>query len=164
MRRGLFLDRDGVINFDIGYPYKIEHLKIIHGVEAALNMFSKNEYELFVVSNQSGVGRGFFNERDVAGFNFALAQTLAADGIVFKEMVFCPHTASQNCACRKPSPKMLNDLIEKYNIDRSMSIMIGDKDSDVQAGKNAGILCSIKIEKNQPNALLRIAESMFNNT
>ena len=92
--------------------------------------------------------------------NFALAQT--ADGIVFKES--CPHTASQNCACRKPSPKMLNDLIEKYNIDRSMSIMIGDKDSDVQAGKNAGILCSIKIEKNQPNALLRIAESMFNKT
>ena len=150
--KAIFLDRDGTLIIDKHYLSSPEQVEYLPGTKEALEIFKDKGFELFLVTNQSGVGRGFFTHEDVHKVHEKIQKDLTLWGTPFKDIIYCPHTPEDNCNCRKPKPGMLNTLIEKWGIDRKESYMIGDKESDVLAGENAkikGIL--ITSEKNLLN-------------
>ena len=148
MNKAVFLDRDGTINVDHGYVYKKEDLQFIDKALEAMLLLEKAGYLLIIITNQSGVGRGYFREEDVTDFNNHLILKLSENGIKITDVFVCLHTPAQNCDCRKPSPKMIMDAISKYNIDPKKSFMIGDKSSDVISGENAGVTSFLINETN----------------
>ncbi len=137
--KAVFLDRDGTINVDTGYVYKKEDLQLLPGVLDALHIFQNAGYLLIIVTNQSGVGRGFYTLDDVNRFNESLSLLLRENDILLSDFYVCPHSPEDNCKCRKPSPYLLNKAMEEYDVDAQASFMFGDKDSDLKAGQNAGI-------------------------
>ncbi len=145
--RAIFLDRDGTINIDYGYVYKIDDLELIEGVQEALNIFYKAGYLLIVISNQSGIARGYFSKDECVNFNKVLNERVESGGAHITDFFICPHLDEDGCSCRKPSPYMIEEAIEKYNIDRELSYMFGDKDSDVEAGERAGVKSFLITEK-----------------
>jgi D-glycero-D-manno-heptose 1,7-bisphosphate phosphatase len=106
----------------------------------ALQIFQQLGYELFVVTNQSGVGRGYFALESVYVVHRQLQNDLRENKLApFKDFAICPHSPDENCQCRKPSGQMIKELIEKYHIDPASSYMLGDKVIDAESGKNAGV-------------------------
>lgn len=106
----------------------------------ALKLFEQMGYDLFIVTNQSGVGRGYFSLEHVYVIHKQLQNDLREQKLVpFKDFAICPHSPDDKCECRKPSGKMIKDLMEKHNIGAENSYMVGDKLIDAEAGKNAGI-------------------------
>lgn len=142
-----FLDRDGVINVDHGYVSSWDQFEFVAGVPEALRDLSEVGYELVVVSNQSGIGRGFYTEADLTRLNEHINDYLeTAVGIRIRGFYHCPHhpTDAQGdflmqCDCRKPAPGMIHQATRDLGIDLGGSILVGDKDSDIQAGRAAGI-------------------------
>ena len=142
----VFLDRDGVINIDKGYVYQKKDFIFINGVIEALQYLQSLNYELIVVTNQSGIARGFFEEKDFKSLSKYMLETLESSNILIKDIFFCPHLPNavikkydKTCSCRKPKSGMIEDAIKKYNIDRENSILIGDSQRDIEAGKSAKI-------------------------
>lgn len=144
--KAVFLDRDGTVIMDADYLSRIDQIQLIPELLPVWTVLSKVGYKLFIVSNQSGVARGMFDEARVQEVNTHLLKILADRGIIIEKCFYCPHhpTAGRNplytkeCTCRKPYPGMLQQAAEGFPIDLSQSIMIGDKECDVQAGKAAG--------------------------
>ena len=140
MNKAIFLDRDGTINIEKDYIYKCEDLVFEEGSVEALKTFKNLGYILIVVSNQSGIARGYFTEEDLKTFNNNMNEKLKEKSVEITEFYCCPHHPDglaeykKVCDCRKPNNKMLEDAIKKYNIDREKSYMIGDKVSDIGAG------------------------------
>ena len=142
-----FLDRDGVINVDHGYVSSWDQFEFISGVPEALRGLTEAGYELVVVSNQSGIGRGFYTEADLSQLNQHIDEYLkTAVGVQIGGFYHCPHhpTDAQGeflmqCECRKPAPGMIHQATRDLGIDLSGSLLVGDKDSDIQAGRAAGI-------------------------
>ena len=140
MKKAIFLDRDGTINVEKDYIYKSEDLVFEEGTIEALKTFKNLGYILIVVSNQSGIARGYFTEEDLNIFNNNMNEILKKNGVEITEFYCCPHHPDgigeykKVCECRKPDNKMIEDAIKKYNIDREKSYMIGDKTSDIGAG------------------------------
>ena len=140
MKKAIFLDRDGTINVEKDYIYKSEDLVFEEGTIEALKTFKNLGYILIVVSNQSGIARGYFTEEDLNIFNNNMNEILKKNGVEIIEFYCCPHHPDgigeykKVCECRKPNNKMIEDAIKKYNIDREKSYMIGDKTSDIGAG------------------------------
>lgn len=144
VRRAAFLDRDGVINRDSGYVHRIEDLNPIDGVVEGLRLLASLDYLLVIVTNQSGIARGYFTEQEFLDLTRSQLDRLAASGIEIAHVAYCPHLPAEqqsapSCACRKPKPGMLIDAAALLRIDLSRSIMIGDKRSDMQAGRAAGV-------------------------
>lgn len=139
MHKAVFLDRDGTINIDYGYVYKPEDLTLLPGVVEALRTLQKEGYLLIVITNQSGVGRGYFTLEEVNRFNNLLQRTLKEQGVTITDFFTCTHAPEERCNCRKPSPLMVNEAIRKYDINPSQSYMLGDKKSDVECGNNANM-------------------------
>ena len=146
-RKALFLDRDGVINEDFGYVYKIEDFKFKDGIFELLRLFQDRDYDIFIVTNQSGIGRGFYTKEDFLKLMDWVKKEFKKEGIVIKDIAYCPHHPNENCQCRKPKPKMILDLKEKYNLDLKFSIMLGDKESDELTSRNAGLKEFYYVEK-----------------
>ena len=140
MKKAIFLDRDGTINVEKDYIYKSEDLVFEEGTIEALKTFKNLGYILIVVSNQSGIARGYFTEKDLNIFNNNMNEILKKNGVEITEFYCCPHHPNgigeykKVCECRKPNNKMIEDAIKKYNIDREKSYMVGDKISDIEAG------------------------------
>ena len=140
MKKAIFLDRDGTINVEKDYIYKSEDLVFEEGTIEALKTFKNLGYILIVVSNQSGIARGYFTEEDLNIFNNNMNEILKKNGVEITEFYCCPHHPDgigeykKVCECRKPNNKMIEDAIKKYNIDREKSYMIGDKTSDIGTG------------------------------
>ncbi len=139
MSKAIFLDRDGTINVDFGYVSNVEDLELLEDVVEALRLFQAAEYQLIVITNQSGVGRGYFTLEDVEVFNNELAAQLEDLDVYIDDFFVCPHSPDDYCACRKPYPTLVLDAIKKYGIDPSASFMFGDKSSDVECGNGAGV-------------------------
>ena len=145
MKKAIFLDRDGTINVEKDYIYKSEDLIFEEGTIDALKTFKNLGYILIVVSNQSGIARGYFTEEDLNIFNNNLNEILKKNGVEITEFYCCPHHPDgigeykKVCECRKPNNKMIEDAIKKYNIDREKSYMIGDKTSDIGAGLKSNL-------------------------
>ena len=138
--KAAFLDRDGIINIDYGYVGSIDRFKFKKGIFELLRFLQKKGFTIFIVTNQSGIARGYYNENDFHNLMKYMINELKKREIEIKDYNFCPHHPDiTECECRKPKPKMILDLAKKYNINLDNSIMIGDNISDIKAAKNAGI-------------------------
>lgn len=137
----VFLDRDGVLNPDVGYPRSVGAAVLFPDVAPALRMIREAGYEVIVVTNQSGVGRGMFDMRVVAKFHDQLRTALHESAVDIKESDFyvCPHTEEMNCECRKPKPGLLLKAAQDRNLSLANSYLVGDKESDIEAGRSAGV-------------------------
>jgi len=145
--KAIFLDRDGVINIDKSYVCKIEDFEFVDGIFEVLHYFRKLGFLLIVVTNQSGIGRGYYTSEDFEKLTAWKLKALEKEGIFIDEVYHCPHDPDSGCGCRKPSPNMLLKAKEKFNIDMQSSWMIGDKKSDIDVGYNAGVKNTILIAK-----------------
>lgn len=146
MRKALFLDRDGVINKEIGYLYRIEEFKFICGVFETCRFFQKAGYLLVVITNQAGIARGYYSEEDFHRLTYWMIQQFANQGIYIAKTYYSPNHPTQgigkyrrDCQDRKPRPGMFFRAQREWEIDLSQSIIVGDKESDIQAGLAANI-------------------------
>lgn len=146
MDKAVFLDRDGTINIDKGYVYKIEDFEFIKGAPEAIKRLNDFGYRVIVVTNQSGVARGFYSENDVITLHQYVNSILKEYDAHIDGFYYCPHHAKYgfgkykiNCDCRKPKPGLIEKAILDFSIDASKSWMIGDNLNDVAAGKAANI-------------------------
>ena len=137
--RAVFLDRDGTIMEDGNYVGDIDRIVLIPQTIKALKLLKDHGYKLFVVTNQSGVGRGFFTTEAVKNIHNHLDELFYQAGVSIDRYYVCPHHPDDNCDCRKPKPKFLQEAISEYHLDPAHCFMIGDRSSDLFAGSNAGI-------------------------
>ena len=138
--KAAFLDRDGTLNEDTGYLHKIKDFKWIKGAVNALRTLKKNNFLIIVITNQSGVSRGFYSENDIKKLHKWMNQQLFKYNLKIDDFFFATDKPNDNInSRRKPSPAMLNEAVKKYNLDKDKCFMIGDKESDVEAAKNAQI-------------------------
>ncbi len=137
-RRAVFLDRDGTINFDPGYLGDAERFRLLPGVVDALRRLREAGYLIFVVSNQSGIARGFFSHEDLRRIHDTMSAALRAHGVELDGIYYCPHHPDEQCPCRKPSPAMVLDAARRYDVSLGDSFFIGDRLSDVETGSRAG--------------------------
>lgn len=137
-RRGaVFFDRDGVLNLDSGFAFRPNQIVWTRGAAAALRRVNAAGLWAFVVTNQSGVERGLYTEDDVRALHAWMAAELGRQGARIDAWEFCPHLG--DCRRRKPEAGMLEDLIARHDVDRSSSLMIGDRDSDMAAAAAGGV-------------------------
>lgn len=135
--KAIFLDRDGTIIEDKNYTYKVEDLELLPGVIEGLKLLQK-DFIFFIITNQSGIGRGYYTVADFHKFNNHLIKQLKKNSIKIEKTYFCPHLKEDNCECRKPKTKFIDTIVSEYNIDIINSWMIGDHPSDVLCGINVG--------------------------
>ena len=153
MTSAVFLDRDGVINVDHGYVSTWERFEFLPGVPDALRALQDAGYLLIVVSNQSGIGRGYYSESDVDLLNQAIAEYLdSTAGVTLSGFYHCPHHPTEaegeflrQCDCRKPAPGMIRQAVLDHGVDLKTSLLVGDKDSDIEAGRAAGVARLFKV-------------------
>jgi len=138
-RPALFLDRDGVLNADHGYVSTPEEFEPLAGVFDALRLAAERGYALIVVTNQSGIGRGYFTQADYDLLEAHIRRLFAAEAIMLTGIYHCPHHPDAGCDCRKPRPGMILRAAREHGIDLQRSIMVGDKPSDAQAARSAGV-------------------------
>lgn len=138
LNKALFLDRDGVVIDYIPYLSKPEQVTLPPGAGSALYQWQKAGYHLILITNQAGVGRGYFSLTDVEAVHHCIAQKYAEYGVTFDDIFLCPHHPDEGCDCRKPSPQMLKEAAEKHHIDLSSSYFLGDAPSDIEAAVQAG--------------------------
>ncbi len=163
-REAVFLDRDGTINEDPGYLDHHSKLKLLPGVVEALRLLRDEGLLLVVVSNQSGIGRGLIEVRALADIHKRLNELLGEPKPVIEDFRICIHRPEENCDCRKPKPKLLREAAEERGIDLKRSFMVGDKYSDLIAGKNAGCKASIIVrtgEGTHTESMLKPGEADF---
>ena len=139
------MDRDGVINYDKGYVCKIEDFEFVKGIFEILDYFQKKGFKLFIVTNQSGIGRGYYTLKDFEILNEWMLKELKKRGIKIERVYFCPHAPEEGCSCRKPNIGMFQKAFKEFKIDKKSSWMIGDKLSDTKAAVSAGIENTILI-------------------
>jgi len=146
MNKGFFLDRDGVINIDHGYVYKIEDFEFIEGIFDLTAEAKKKGYLIFVITNQAGIGRGLYSLNDFSNLTSWMIEEFNKKDVMLSKVYFSPYHSEygkgiykQDHISRKPNPGMIFQAKEEFNIDLSKSLLIGDKLSDIKAGQNAGI-------------------------
>jgi D-glycero-D-manno-heptose 1,7-bisphosphate phosphatase len=145
-RPAVFFDRDGVLNEDIGYLFEVGKLRWIDGAREAVKVANDTGYLVFVVTNQSGVARGLYEETHVEALHKAMSADLARIGAHIDAFEYCPYQPEavieryrRVSHRRKPAPGMINDLLERFPVDVRRSILIGDKATDLEAARAAGI-------------------------
>lgn len=146
-QKALFLDRDGVINIDHGYVSKIEDFEFTKGIFELLHLFLEKDYLIFIITNQSGIGRGYYTLQDFKALTQWMIGILEEKGISIQSVQYCPHAPEENCKCRKPQTGMIDSISKEYAIDYSKSWLIGDKQSDIDLAINCEIPHSISISK-----------------
>ena len=139
MKRAIFLDRDGTIIVEKDYLHRPDEVEIFPGAAAALRRLQEAGFLLFMVSNQSGVGRGYYTLADVEAVNAHLLRELARDGVRLEKVYIAPEAPDQPSRGRKPSPQFLFDARDEFGIDLAQSYVIGDKLIDLECGWNAGL-------------------------
>ena len=150
----LFLDRDGVINIEKNYIYKVSDIEFMDGIFDLVRLAKKKNYLIFVITNQAGIGRGLYSEEDFFLLNNWMIEFFASQQASIDKVYYCPYHPEfgiggylRESSRRKPNPGMIIDACNDFNIDLSMSVLIGDKYSDIQAGISANVnknilLCS----------------------
>lgn len=152
MKKALFLDRDGIINVDHGYVYKIEDFEFMPNIFNVCKKASDKGYELIVITNQSGIARGKYSIAEFEKLTQWMKDKFTEKGIIIRDVYFCPHHPTKGineyadlCKCRKPEPGMIIKAAKEHKINLLESIFIGDKVSDIQAAQAAGIPTRILI-------------------
>jgi histidinol-phosphate phosphatase family protein len=136
--RFIILDRDGTIIVHKPYLSHPDQIELIPGVIEALKEFKKMGLGIVLITNQSGVGRGYFDLKTLKKIHQRLSNLLAEEGIFLDDIFFCPHTPEENCSCRKPKNKLVKKAAQKHNFDPKLSFVIGDNKSDIELGKHIG--------------------------
>ncbi|ADV46677.1 D-glycero-beta-D-manno-heptose 1,7-bisphosphate 7-phosphatase [Nitratifractor salsuginis] len=149
--KALFLDRDGVINIDHGYVGSIEDFQFVEGVLPMIRLAQEAGYLPIIVTNQSGIGRGYYSREDFEKVTRFMIEKMREAGIEMnrEQVFFCPHTPDEGCACRKPRPGMLLEAKERFGLDMEASWMIGDKAGDIEAARAAGVGRRVLVQPNQ---------------
>ena len=163
MNRAVFLDRDGTLIAEKNYLCRVEDVEIYPAAATGLRRLSEAGFKLFIVSNQSGVGRGYFTLADVEKVNRHLCDELARHGVGFEKIYIAPEAPGQPSRGRKPSPQFLQDARDEFGLDLAQSYLIGDKVIDLECGWNAGVKKSIlvrtgygaEVERQQPGEISR---------
>jgi len=144
--KAVFLDRDGIINVDHGYVYRPQDMEFVPGIFELCTYFRQLGYQLVVVTNQSGIGRGYYSEADFHQLTDWMKQEFAHRNVPLDGVYFCPHHPEsaegdylKDCDCRKPQPGMLLQAASDLKLDLSQCLMVGDKLSDMQAAQAAGV-------------------------
>src|SRR6266446_3174684 len=137
-RPAVFLDRDGTLIHDVGYPNDPRAVRLLPGAAAALARLQEQGFRLIVVSNQSGIGRGMVTPEQARRVHEEFATQLAKSKVHLDGAYYCPHAPEDGCVCRKPSPNLLLRAGEELHLDLRQSFMVGDKLSDIEAGRAAG--------------------------
>ncbi len=145
--KAVFFDRDGVLNIDKGYTYKIEELEWMPGAKEAVAYLTEGGYKIFVVTNQSGIARGFYTDEDVHKLHAYMQEECKKAGGEITKIYYCPHHPTKGvipeltvqCNCRKPAPGMILQAFQEYDLDKNGSFMIGDMPKDMEAAKAAGL-------------------------
>lgn len=145
-QKAIFLDRDGVINIEKEYLYKIEDFEFIDGVIESLKYLQTLGYKLFVITNQSGIGRGYYTKEDFLKLSHWMLDTLDEYGIRIEQVEYCPHTPDAGCKCRKPDTLMIENILQNHEIDLNNSWPIGDKKSDIECANKASIKHTIQVQ------------------
>ena len=150
--KALLLDRDGVINIDKSYVYKVEDFEFTEGLFESLLRFQQAGFLLIIVTNQAGIGRGFYTEDDFWALTAWMTGQFEAHGIRIANVYFCPYHPvhgidkyKRDAFCRKPNPGMILQAMREFQLDLASSVIIGDKESDIEAGLRAGIGTTILI-------------------
>lgn len=171
-RRAVFLDRDGVINEDIGLVYKPEQMKLVEGVEEAINYIHQKGYLVVVVTNQSVIARNLCTFDELDTINATMETLLGKKRAYIDGLYFCPHHPDggypeerkefkMKCDCRKPEPGLLLRAAKELNIDLKESLMIGDRESDRLAGEKAGVKASAVIPTNDGESLMEALKKLI---
>ena len=147
MNKAVFLDRDGTVNEEVGYLADLSRLRLIPGAGAAIKRLNQADYKVILVTNQSGVARGYFPESLVHEAHERLTDMLREEGAALDGIYYCPHHPTEGnagytmtCDCRKPGTGLIDKAMKDFDIDRNRSFLIGDKWSDVELAQRAGIL------------------------
>jgi D-glycero-D-manno-heptose 1,7-bisphosphate phosphatase len=163
MQRAVFLDRDGTLIAEKNYLHRPEDVEIFPGTAQALKKLSAAGFKLLIITNQSGIGRGYFTLADAENVNQHLCREFARDGVPFEKIYVAPEAPDQPSRGRKPSPQFILDAGGEFGLDLAACYMIGDKLIDLECGWNAGVKKSIlvrtgygrKLEQKQPSELAR---------
>ena len=142
----IFLDRDGVINKEVNYLHKIDDFEFVDGIFKACIYFQNLGYKIIIITNQSGISRGYYDESDFEKITKWMLSKFEKNNINILDVFHCPHGPDSICECRKPKPGMLLKAKTKHNIDMKKSWMIGDKENDIKAANNAGIINTILVK------------------
>ena len=168
LRPAAFLDRDGVLNEDLGYVHRVADFHWLPGALQACQRLQAAGYALVVVTNQSGVARGMYSLAEVDALHTHMQQQLADAGVSLIGVYRCPHLPgaevpaySLDCDCRKPKPGMLLQALREHSLDAARSVLVGDKSSDVQAGQAAGVARCIRVGPGQAVADLAAAVDLL---
>jgi D-glycero-D-manno-heptose 1,7-bisphosphate phosphatase len=151
-RPALFLDRDGVINREHGYVHHVDDFYFIDGVFDACRQMSQAGYRLIIITNQAGIARGYYSEVDFHHLTKWMLDEFRQHGIEIDDVYYCPHHPvhgvgdyRRDCDCRKPAPGMIVRAAEEHSLDLRRSILVGDKATDIEAGRSAGVGCCILV-------------------
>jgi D-glycero-D-manno-heptose 1,7-bisphosphate phosphatase len=163
MNGAVFVDRDGTLIREAGYLSRVEEVMVLPGTGAGLKRLQDAGFGLFIVSNQSGVGRGYFTMAEVEAVHRHLTAELAREGVKFEKIYVAPEAPDQPSRGRKPSPQFLFDARDEFGVDLGRSYLIGDKLIDLECGWNAGVRRSLlvrtgygaELERQSPEALSR---------
>lgn len=141
LRPALFLDRDGVVNVEKNYQFRIEDFEFMDGIFGFCARFQEAGFEIVVVTNQAGIARGFYTTQDMERLHGWMQERFAERGVRIAGIYHCPHHPefSGPCPCRKPEPGMILRARDELGLDLSRSVLLGDKESDLEAGRRAGI-------------------------
>lgn len=137
-KKAVFLDRDGTINKEVNYLSEIEQLKVLPEVPSAIKLLNENGFLVIIITNQSGVARGFFTRDVLNEINEHLIGELSKEGAEIDGIFICPHHPDSGCDCRKPQPGLLKEAASQFELDLSSSYIIGDKYTDLKTGINSG--------------------------
>ena len=153
--RAVFLDRDGTIAIDVPYCRRPEDFKLFPNTARAIKLLNEHGYKVIVITNQSGVARGYFDEDTLDKIHQKMVGELAEKDARIDGVYYCPHHPDDHCECRKPKPKMILQATKEHDIDLNCSFMVGDTPMDIQAGRNAGsrtVLLSSNIAESELEA------------
>ncbi len=156
-QRFAFLDRDGTLVEDAGYVHRVEDYARIPGAVEGLRQFAAAGFRLAIVTNQSGIGRGLYGEREFRAFQAHLERDFAAHGVRFDAVFFCPHLPDAGCACRKPKPGLLERARRELGADLAASVVIGDSLRDADLARAAGCRAICVLTGKQADALREAA-------
>lgn len=157
--KALLLDRDGVINLEKSYVYKVEDFEFIEGIFDTLLRFQQAGFLLIIVTNQAGIGRGYYTEDDFWALTAWMTEQFEAHGIHVTKVYFSPYHPvhgigeyKQDAFCRKPNPGMILQAMREFQLDLASSVIIGDKESDIEAGLRAGVGTTILIRDGEASS------------